>query len=140
MYRTGGEVFLKCQVAEFPNRLFVSLVFLPNATGLDEDAGTFFQVLEKLAWFSATNCANCRILVAKIVQQFENLVVGQLLHTASTHFVGEVFELGYGFIFFNDLVASRIPVEQHGDGFGVELGTTIGEFADLAFHQGKRRQ
>ena len=127
-------------MAEFPDRLFLGLFFCQIDTRLDEDAGTCFQVLQKLVRLAAADSADVRIFSAELIQQVENFVVGQSLDSAPTHLVGEVFELGDGLIFFNGLVEPRIPVEQHGDRFGIELGSAIGEFADLAFHQGQRRQ
>ena len=86
------------------------------------------------------NGTNVWILGAHFLQQVENFVVGQPLDPAPAHLVGEVSELRNGFLFFNGLVESRIPVEQHGDCFGVELGPAVGEFSDLALHQGQGRQ
>ena len=63
--------------------------------------------------------------------------MAQPLDAAPAHLEGQVFQLGNGLILVNGLVVSWIPVEQHRDGFGVELGPAGGQLADLAFYQGQ---
>ena len=131
---------MKREVAEFPGSFILRLVFVPNAAGFDENTRAGFQIIEKYFGFPIGYLTNVRIFLAKLVQQVEKIVFGKALHAALAHCVGDILELGNGFIFFYDVMVPGIPIEEHGDCFSIELGAFVGEFPHLAFHQGHRRQ
>src|SRR2546426_8628667 len=92
-YTTLFRSLLEREMAKLPNRLLLFRVPLPDTAGLDENAGAFLQVFQKCVSLSALDGTNVWILGAELVQEVENFVIGESLHTAPTHLVGKVFEL-----------------------------------------------